>query len=203
MSQEPEMKYATAPIDNFNEVKSEERTFAFTSTQKETLDLSNRINGWGADLDPANRPGVPMDKAPLAGIELLYPNIEMQISDVEVLKSVEHQMMPPVFGTTCPPKGLSGMLRRFAFRSSEGQFTHWLTLMLADRVDMVEHDLSDLLKGKVPNLYKEMGLASEWKYNRQAVIRKAAIAGGIALLAGSLWMIARKRDAKRIETYGV
>jgi hypothetical protein len=38
-----------------------------------------------------------------------------QQSDVEILQSIEHIRRPAVFGTSSPPSGLSGMLRRLAF----------------------------------------------------------------------------------------
>jgi hypothetical protein len=181
-------------------MEKQEEQKAFTSRQRKKINLSNQIEGWGADLDGENRPGVPRDKAPYIGIETLYPDIERQLSSVKILKSVEHEQMPPVFGTTCPPKGLSGMLRGFAFRYSEGQFTHWLTLLLADRVDMVENIILDLSKGHVPNLYKEMGLAAEWKYNRKNFLKKAAFMGVGVAAATALVLQVRKsidRDSSR------
>jgi len=167
-----------------------------TTNQREEIDLKGQIHGWGVDLDPAVRPGVPMDKAPFAGVDTLYPEIEPQLSNVEILKSIEHEKMPPVFGTTCPPRGLSGILRRFAFKSSEGQFNHWLTLLLADRVDMVEGVLADLAKGHIPNFYKEMGLSAEWKHNRKAFVRTLAITGAsLGVAAGAIMLYNRRKDS--------
>lgn len=54
-------------------------------------------------------------------------------------RSIEHAMLTPVFGTTCPTRGLSGAVRRLAYaRYSEGRAAHWLLLLAADRVDVVE-----------------------------------------------------------------
>jgi hypothetical protein len=58
---------------------------------------------------------------------------------------------PPVFGTTCPLRGISGFLRRRAFRCSESDLRDWLMLLFADRVDMVEGLASDLARDHVPN----------------------------------------------------
>src|SRR5690606_6810186 len=44
----------------------------------------------------------------------------------------------PVFGTAQPPHGVSGALRRAAYRLPERRARHWLLLLLADRVDMLE-----------------------------------------------------------------
>lgn len=154
-----------------------------TTLDRRTIDLSDSIKGWGSDLDPALRPGVPRDKAPEIGGESLYPDIPQQTPTVKIHKSTEHARLTPVFGTACPPRGISGALRDVAYRYSEGRFTRWLTLLLADRVDVVEDVASELAHGRVPNLVREMGLRSEWRYNRDAVIRKAVIAGvGLATL---------------------
>lgn len=156
---------------------------SLTSAQKKNLDLSKTIKGWGSDLDPKVRPGVPMDKAPLLGIETLYPDFEMQIPTRKVHKSTEHGKMTPVFGAACPPRLLSGRIRDAAYKLSEGKLAHWLMLVTADRVDMIEEIILDLMKFQVPNIPHEMGLASEWKYNRQGVMKKLAFVGGVSLLA--------------------
>jgi hypothetical protein len=102
-----------------------------------TFDRST-IPGWGADLDRANRPGVPMERTPprLEGVHWQEP--EAQQSSVEILQSTEHFRRPPVFGTSVPPRGMSGWMRRRAFHHSENDLRHWLMLLAADRVDAVE-----------------------------------------------------------------
>jgi hypothetical protein len=129
-----------------------------TTAERRAVDHSERIPGWGSDLDPSVRPGVPRDKAPEIGGESLYLNIETQPYTVKVMKSTEHGRMPPVFGTSCPPRGLSGWLRDVAFRFSEGRLVHWILLMLADRIDMLEGLALDLLHLRLPNILREMGL---------------------------------------------
>lgn len=156
---------------------------SLTSAQKKSLDLSNKIKGWGSDLDPKVRPGVPMDKAPLLGIEMLYPDFEQQIPTRKVHKSTEHGKMTPVFGAVCPPRLLSGRIRDMAYKLSEGRLSHWLLLVTADRIDMIEEIILDLAKLQVPNIPHEMGLAAEWKYNRQGIIRRAAMVAGVSLFA--------------------
>jgi len=162
-----------------------------TTRDRESVDLSERIKGWGSDLDPATRPGVPRDKAPELGGELLYPaDIPQQQPTVRIHKSTEHARLTPVFGTSCPPSGLSGMLRDAAYKYSEGKFAHWLTLMAADRVNVVEDIVSDLAQLRVPNLVKEMGLKSEWEHNRNGLITKVAM--GTIAVAGLMFLM-RKR----------
>jgi hypothetical protein len=150
---------------------------SLTTAERRTIDLSSKIAGWGSDLDPAVRPGVPMDKAPGIGIETLYPHFEQQVPRHRVHKSTEHGKLTPVFGNVCPPRGLSGKIRDFAYNFSEGRLSHWILLMAADRVDVVEEILADFAQLRIPNIPKEMGLRSELKYNRKGVAKTLAVVG--------------------------
>src|SRR3954462_9852225 len=78
-------------------------------------ELRARIPGWGADLDPADRPSVPRERfdPTLSGAHWEYPDEQPEKWPRE--RSVEHTQLPPVFGTTCPPKGLSGAIRKYAY----------------------------------------------------------------------------------------
>jgi hypothetical protein len=102
------------------------------------------IPGWGADLDRGNRPAVPMERTPprLDGVHWTAP--PPQESAVEILQSTEHFVRPPVFGTSVPPRGISGWIRRRAFRHSENDLRHWLMLLAADRVDVAEGMVADV-----------------------------------------------------------
>lgn len=108
-----------------------------------STDHSN-IPGWGADLDRARRPAVPMEHTPpprLHGVPLERP--AQQPETVEILHSIERPNLTPVFGTSAPPSGLSGIIRRRAFRRSESDLRHWMLLLMADRVNVVEGLLQD------------------------------------------------------------
>jgi hypothetical protein len=104
----------------------------------------SQIPGWGADLDRKNRPAVPMERTPprLEGVHWDEP--EQQPQHMEVLHSIERPHITPVFGATVPPSGLSGMLRRRAFTYSENDVRHWMTLLMADRVNVVEGIADDM-----------------------------------------------------------
>jgi hypothetical protein len=168
---------------------------SLTSEEKRNLDFSESIVGWGSDLSREVRPGVPKDKAPEIGVDYLYPEIEQQIPRAKVHMSTEHAQLTPVFGNACPPRGVSGAIRNYAYTLSEGRLSHWLLLVVADRVDMVEEIFRDLSQLKIPNIPNEMGLASEWKYNRRGVVKKATLAG-VGLLA---FMVFRKARRMRIQ----
>lgn len=105
------------------------------------------VNGWGVDADTTNDPTWPMRDRSILPLDEEAPRPVDQLAEVEILMSVEHAQRPAVVGTSTPPRGLSGMIRRGAFRFSEGQWGHWLLLMAADRIDVVEGHIEDLVKG--------------------------------------------------------
>ena len=126
-------------------------------------ELRARIPGWGVDLDPEDRPAVPRERfAPEAtGAHWELP--ERQEEKWPRERSIEHGMLTPVFGTSCPPKGLSGVLRRHAYRRyGEGRAAHWLILLGADRVDAWESHLASLLSLRPDNPVTETGVLSEF-----------------------------------------
>ena len=162
-----------------------------TSPEEHKRKPPQGIEGWGADLDPQARPAYPKERTPPRFINRHWDELEAQRPSVKVFHSTERPGLTPVYGTAQPPSGLSGMLRAAAFKQSENDMRHWLMLLLADRVNVVEGIIEDLAHGHVPNLFKEMGGPAEWKYNRSGFYRKAAIAGGaVALL---LLLNARRR----------
>jgi hypothetical protein len=102
------------------------------------------------DLEPSRRPGVPRMHAPRPLPNTIYPP-ERQVSRVRVfMHGRPHKTFPPVFGTTVPPRGLSGLVRRAAFRAPDHDLRHWTLLMLADRVDLWEDRTRRLLRVAVP-----------------------------------------------------
>lgn len=149
------------------------------------------IQGWGADLDHKNRPAYPKERTPprLEGVHWEQP--EQQPINMEVLHSTERPGLTPVFGTSVPPSGLSGAIRRAAFKYSENDMRHWLMLLFADRVNMVEGLGDDLRKGHIPNIFAEMGWKSELKYNRAGAVRKVAVATAVVGLG--YYLLKRKR----------
>jgi hypothetical protein len=156
-------------------------------------ELAN-IQGWGADLDRKNRPAVPMERTPprLPGARL--DRIEQQRQNIEVFVSPERPGITPIFGTSTPPSGLSGRIRRFAYKLTENDIRHWLLLLFADRVNVIEGIGQDLSRGKVPNILGEMGIKAEWEHNRAGLVRKAAVATAIA---GVAWYLLQRRSDSR------
>ncbi|HUR56292.1 MAG TPA: hypothetical protein VM029_01185 [Opitutaceae bacterium] len=129
------------------------------------------IPGWGVDADTENDPTYPMkqrNNGEHAGYSWDRP--PQQPPTVQVLHSNERPNLSATFGTSTPPRGLSGMLRRFAFRYSESNYGHWLPLMAADRIGVFEGIAGDLMHGRVPNFFAERGGKAEWRFNRTSII---------------------------------
>ena len=101
------------------------------------------IKGWGADADPANRPAYPMERTPPRLDNVHWDAPARQQPHVKIYHAIERPGITPVFGTSVPPRGLSGWMRRRAFRRSESDIRHWMMLLAADRVNVVEGVLAD------------------------------------------------------------
>jgi hypothetical protein len=169
--------------------------------------LKARIPGWGADLDPSDRPSVPRERFDPGATGAHWDFPERQPEKWPRERSIEHAILPPVFGTSCPPAGLSGVLRKFAYaRYSEGRAAHWLLLLGADRVDAIEKHLKSFLtlhpdnpvtQTGVLSERRRHGLSSRVRQKRTDVVHQALdpvivagpwiVAGAVALRAGKWW----------------
>jgi hypothetical protein len=139
--------------------------------------LRQRIPGWGVDLDPQDRPSVPKEQLQPGGTGAHWDFPERQPERWPRERSIEHAFLTPVFGTSCPPKGLSGVLRRFAYaRFSEARAAHWLLLLGADRIDTLESAVTSIVTLKPDNPITETGVLSEFSHHGLASRR----AGGRA-----------------------
>jgi len=146
----------------------------------ETKKDYTQIPGWGMDADPENEPTYPLKN--YTGDDHKRLNWErplLQEQTVEVLKSNERPSLSAVFGTSTPPKGLSGVIRRHAFKYSESSYGHWLPLLLADRINVVEGIIEDISTGIIPNIFVERGWKSEFKYNKAGLAKKVLLRAAI------------------------
>jgi hypothetical protein len=128
--------------------------------------LRARIPGWGADLDPKDRPAFPklQFQDDFTGAHWEFPDRQPEKWPRE--RSIEHKFLTPVFGTAQPPKGLAGAIRRFSYaKYSEGRTAHWLLLILADRVDAVEEHLKSFLTLRPDNPITETGVKAEFTHH--------------------------------------
>lgn len=176
-------------------------------------ELRARIPGWGADLDPKDRPAVPKLRfdPTLSGAHWEFPDRQEEKYPRE--RSMEHKFLTPVFGTSCPPKGLSGVMRRYAYsRYSEARAAHWLILLAADRVDAVESHLASFVSLRPDNPITETGVLSE--FSRRGYASRAGrkrtdtnhqwidplLVGGPWLLAGAGLAAAVGAAVRRLRT---
>jgi hypothetical protein len=160
---------------------------------------TSTIPGWGVDADPENDPTYPIrDRSQDdASGKMVWDRPPLQEPDVEILRSIEHNRLPAVVGTSTPPSGLSGMIRRAAFKKSESDWWHWLMLMGADRINVVEGVVQDLARAKIPNIPAEMGVRAEWKHNKKGLVIKIAVMAAIGVAAAAL--LSRKDDDEEEE----
>ncbi len=131
----------------------------------------------GVDLDPRNRPGVPMETRPEPVGAAHWGEPERQRPTAIVTRRVELDELPPVFGTAQPPAGISGVFRRLAYRVPELRARRWLLLLLADRIDAVEH--------------------GAWAGRALAIVIGVGVLGGYGMLRGAArrgsWRRRRRR----------
>ena len=158
------------------------------------------IVGWGTDADPHNDPTYPYRDRSRDDHSGEWRRPTQQEPQVELLQSVEHKWLPAVFGTASPPSGVSGSMRRLAFRWSESNWAHWLLLIAADRVNMVEGIVEDLGRGHIPNIPKEMGVPAEWRHNKTGLLKKIAVAA--VIVGGTAGLVIARRNAKRSKPAG-
>ncbi|MFJ6653944.1 hypothetical protein ACIQLJ_14225 [Microbacterium sp. NPDC091313] len=101
-------------------------------------ELRARVPGWGADLDPADRPAFPKERFDPAASGAHWRRPEAQPDDPRRERSIEHAHLTPVYGTAQPLHGLSGLVRRLAYaRFSEARAAHWLLLIAGDRIEAI------------------------------------------------------------------
>ncbi|MCX3267516.1 MAG: hypothetical protein EOO20_02940 [Chryseobacterium sp.] len=148
--------------------------------KNEKTDYKN-IPGWGMDIDPGNEPTYPMKN--YTGDDhkrSVYERSNQQHADVEILKSNERPALSAVLGNTVPPSGISGMIRRYAFKHSEDRYRHWIPLILADRVNVVEGIIEDLSRGIIPNIFAESGIRAAIRHNPKGLLKKVIITSVVA-----------------------
>lgn len=156
-----------------------------------------QIKGWGIDADPDNDPTYPMrHRNPEDPQGTADARPDQQPVNMEVLHSVDRRGVSAVFGNAEEPAGLSGVIRREAFKFSEARMAHWLPLVLADRINVVEGYIEDLSHGHIPNVFAERGWGAEWAHDPRRVVKKVALGVGVAS-ALVAWAVLRKPVRRR------
>lgn len=121
------------------------------------------IRGW--DKDPASRPGYQIYRP----VEP-WPHSRIPPTQQEGTPAVP-RAPTPVFGTACPLRGPSGLVRRAAYRYPEHLARRWILLLFADRVEATGPRLRRLLTYGAPLFLAGLAtLGGSWK--RQAGRRR-------------------------------
>jgi hypothetical protein len=124
--------------------------------------LRAEIPGWGVDLDPADRPSWPQERfdPDATGAHWDFPERQDEHGMRE--RSIEHEFLTPVFGTSVPLHGVSGIIRRYAYRRfSEARAAHWLLLLAGDRVDAATSHLRSTATRRPDNPLTDTGIRAE------------------------------------------
>jgi hypothetical protein len=138
----------------------------------------DQILGAGIDIPRGRRPGSPMETTPHDAPGAHWETVPRQPVTREILKRSDLRELTPVFGSAQPPHGLSGVLRRYAYRIPDHKPRHWALLFFADRVDVGESAIADLVRR-----------------------RPVALASGVALVAGAaaaIWIGVRRSRRSRL-----
>jgi hypothetical protein len=112
---------------------------------QKTVQSPRRPSWAGVDRDPARRPGVPWEREPQMWPNAQFPPERQQGEPTAPMHNRPNKQLPPVFGTAVPLKGLSGVVRRLAYSLPDHKPTHWMMLMLGDRIDSWETRAERLL----------------------------------------------------------
>lgn len=133
---------------------------------------------------PSRRPGVPMEAEP-SRAEGAPPGEPVRQSNADQhLHRAGLDRPTPVVGMAQRPRGVSGALRRGAYRIPEHYARHWMLLMLADRVDVLEDRLGETLSGPLERAGLEDG-ARIARRNPLAVVAGAVV--GLWLTKRMIW----------------
>ena len=96
--------------------------------------------GYDVDAGAGARPGVPRER-PLPD-EAWRGELPGAQRGAAVLSRSGVRTPSPVFGTAQPAHGISGLVRRAAYRLPEHRAGRWALLLVADRIDVLEHRLA-------------------------------------------------------------
>ncbi len=96
------------------------------------------------DAPAQRRPGVPAEREPEPVANAHWVEPDKQPRHAGVVMDASRSEPTATFGTGQRPRGVSGLLRRAAYRVPDYQPQRWLLLMVADRVDSMESSFGRL-----------------------------------------------------------
>jgi len=104
-------------------------------TMMDSKFVRSDIPGWGVDRVVGERPGVPKEKEPAP----LVATTPAQQQNGPAPFVGPNRFLTPVYSTAMPPRGLSGLMRRAAYKVPDYNPKRWMLLVLSDRIDALEH----------------------------------------------------------------
>lgn len=160
-------------------------------TQQFVLNKKN-IHGWGVDADKSVRPNYPMWKKPPEGTGAHWDVPEQQ-PNFNDFHSIERAGPTHVFGTAPGPSGISGKIRKIAYKFSESEWEHWIILLFADRVNVFEGLFDDVVHGKMPRLLEERGWSVDKKFKTKRY-KKVRALQAVAAIAPLAYFLLRSKN---------
>ncbi len=102
--------------NSFQELRS-----ASDQSYEKLAEKMSHIKGWAIDANSKNDPTFPIrQRFNGDGQAFEWERPVQQKNVAGILQSNERKQLPGVFGTTAPATGMSGCLRRYAFRFAKG-----------------------------------------------------------------------------------
>ena len=124
--------------------------------------LRERIPGWGADLDPADRPAFPREQPgiPTGAHWDLPPAAVDGAASREVRRAHAPDAGVRLGSAAARARRVSSAASRTT-RYSEGQTAHWLLLIVGDRVDAITSHVTSLVSRRPDDPITESGVLGE------------------------------------------
>ncbi|HEX6939843.1 MAG TPA: hypothetical protein VF158_10565 [Longimicrobiales bacterium] len=142
----------------------------------------------GIDQALERRPGVPMEAEPRVDPGAHWRQPERMPERRLRPRRRGLRRLTPVYGTAQPPRGVSGLMRRVAYRVPEHYARHWALLLAADRVDVLEGRVGEALARPLRRTPLAV-LAGPVERNPMRVLGVAVLG-----LLGARWLVRRAFD---------
>lgn len=116
----------------------------------QAMQPTSRPSWWGVDREMSRRPGVPREREPTQWPNAHFPPARQEGKPASPRHGRPNKPMPPVFGTAHPLRGAAGLVKRLAYRLPDHSPTHWLLMLLGDRVESWSLRAKRLLPFAIP-----------------------------------------------------
>ena len=125
------------------------------------------VPGWGSDKRFERRPGVPRESSPHPLGNAHWGAPPEQQTERSSLVGPNRQVTA-TYSSAVHARGLSGALRRAAYHVPDHKPRRWMMLLIADRVDVLEHNLPKTLLVLLGVGVAGVGIGAVLRARRQA-----------------------------------